>query len=164
MNRIMMLSMALVLAAALPAAAAENPYYGEIMLFAGTFVPYGWLPCDGRLVPIVEYQALFALLGTMYGGDGRVNFALPDLRGRTPVMPSPTVAGMNRVGQDGGRSKLTYQAFQPKDVTVCAARDGDTAVLRVALPGDISRTVSNRSPCVAMTYCIATEGLWPQRD
>lgn len=63
----------------------SDPYLGEIRMFAGNFAPLGWLFCDGSLVSIAEYDALFILLGTTYGGDGVSTFALPDLRGRTPV-------------------------------------------------------------------------------
>lgn len=67
-----------------PALAQSNPYIGTTMLFAGNFCPLGWLEADGRLVPINEYDVLYALVGTTYGGDGQSTFALPDLRGRTP--------------------------------------------------------------------------------
>lgn len=62
----------------------EN-YVGEIRLFAGAYAPPGWQLCDGSLLQITQYGALFSLLGTQYGGDGRTTFALPDLRGRIPV-------------------------------------------------------------------------------
>lgn len=62
-------------------------YAGEIRLFAGDFAPRGWAFCDGRLISIDRNPVLFALLGTMYGGDGITSFALPDLRGRVPVQP-----------------------------------------------------------------------------
>ena len=62
-----------------------DPILGEIRLFAGTFAPQGWAACDGQLLPIAEYTALFSLIGTTYGGDGETTFALPDLRGRVPV-------------------------------------------------------------------------------
>jgi microcystin-dependent protein len=60
-------------------------YLGEIKLFAGTFAPLGWLFCDGGLLPISENDALYALIGTTYGGDGQSTFGLPDLRGRVPI-------------------------------------------------------------------------------
>jgi microcystin-dependent protein len=63
----------------------STPYTGEIRLFAGNFAPSGWAFCDGQLLPISEYDVLFTLLGTTYGGDGQTTFALPDLRGRLPV-------------------------------------------------------------------------------
>ncbi|MDO7743698.1 MAG: tail fiber protein [Pedobacter sp.] len=62
-----------------------DPYIGEIRMFAGNFAPVGWILCDGRLLPISEYDTLFVLVGTTYGGDGQNTFALPDLRGRAPV-------------------------------------------------------------------------------
>jgi microcystin-dependent protein len=62
-----------------------DPIIGQIILFAGTFAPRGWLSCEGQLLPIAQNQALFSLLGTTYGGNGQVTFALPDLRSRVPV-------------------------------------------------------------------------------
>lgn len=62
-----------------------QPYVGEIRMFGGNFAPAGWLFCDGSLVPIAEYETLFNLIGTTYGGDGQETFALPDLRGRIPM-------------------------------------------------------------------------------
>lgn len=62
-----------------------EPFLGEIRIFAFDFAPKGWALCRGQLLPINQNQALFSLLGTMYGGDGRVNFALPDLQGRIPM-------------------------------------------------------------------------------
>lgn len=64
---------------------AVDPLLGEIMMFAGNFAPRGWAFCDGQLLPIAQNDALFSLLGTTYGGDGRTTFALPDLRGRAPI-------------------------------------------------------------------------------
>jgi len=61
------------------------PYIGEIRIFAGNFAPAGWAFCDGQLLPISEYDTLFGLIGTTYGGDGEVTFAVPDLRGRFPM-------------------------------------------------------------------------------
>lgn len=63
----------------------SEPYVGEIRMFAGNFAPLGWGFCDGSLVPIAEYETLFNLVGTTYGGDGQETFALPDLRGRIPI-------------------------------------------------------------------------------
>lgn len=62
-----------------------QPYVGEIRMFAGNFAPNGWLMCDGSLQPISEYETLYNLIGTTYGGDGQSTFGLPDLRGRVPV-------------------------------------------------------------------------------
>lgn len=62
-----------------------QPYVGEIRMFAGNFNPAGWMFCEGQLLPISEYETLFNLIGTTYGGDGQSTFALPDLRGRIPL-------------------------------------------------------------------------------
>src|SRR5689334_6646109 len=63
----------------------SQPYVGEIRIFAGNFEPAGWMFCEGQLLPISEYETLFNLIGTTYGGDGQSTFALPDLRGRIPL-------------------------------------------------------------------------------
>lgn len=62
-----------------------QPYVGEIRMFAGNFAPQGWMFCEGELLPISEYETLFNLIGTTYGGDGQSTFALPDMRGRIPI-------------------------------------------------------------------------------
>jgi microcystin-dependent protein len=62
-----------------------QPYVGEIRIFAGNFAPAGWMFCEGQLLPISEYETLFNLIGTTYGGDGQATFGLPDLRGRIPL-------------------------------------------------------------------------------
>jgi len=62
-----------------------QPYVGEIRMFAGNFAPAGWMFCEGQLLPISEYETLFNLIGTTYGGDGSSTFGLPDLRGRLPL-------------------------------------------------------------------------------
>src|SRR5215471_18916874 len=63
----------------------SQPYLGEIRMFAGNFAPAGWMFCEGQLLPISEYESLFNLIGTTYGGDGQSTFGLPDLRGRVPL-------------------------------------------------------------------------------
>jgi microcystin-dependent protein len=62
-----------------------SPFVGEIRMFGGNFAPAGWMFCEGQLLPITEYEVLFNLIGTTYGGDGQTTFALPDLRGRVPI-------------------------------------------------------------------------------
>jgi microcystin-dependent protein len=79
------LSVSALLAVPSGARAGDGDYIGEIMLFAGTFCPRYYQECDGRLLPIAQYQALFALVSTTYGGNGQTTFALPDLRGRVPI-------------------------------------------------------------------------------
>lgn len=81
----------------------SDPFIGEIKMFAGTFAPRGWALCDGQLMSISQNSALFSLLGTTYGGDGRTTFALPDLRGRLP-MHAGSGPGLSskQIGQRGG--------------------------------------------------------------
>jgi microcystin-dependent protein len=81
----------------------SEPFLGQITLIAFTFAPKGWAFCNGQLLPINQNQALFALLGTTYGGDGRVTFALPDLRGRAPVHRGNEI----QLGQTGGETGHT---------------------------------------------------------
>lgn len=85
-----------------------DPFIGQINAFGFNFAPRGWATCNGQLLPISSYTALFSLLGTMYGGDGRTTFALPDLRGRTPVHQG-TGPGLSQksMGEKGGSETTT---------------------------------------------------------
>lgn len=85
-----------------------DPFIGEIIMFAGNFAPRGWALCEGQLLSISSNQALFSILGTTYGGDGRTTFALPDLRGRAPIQPGAGPGLTNRqLGQKGGGETVT---------------------------------------------------------
>lgn len=90
-----------------------EPFIGEIRIFAATFAPRGWAMCDGQLLPISYYEALFSLLGTTYGGDGRTTFGLPDLRGRIPIHKG-TGPGLNprSLGERGGAEDATVSIAQ----------------------------------------------------
>lgn len=86
----------------------SQPYIGEIRMFGGNFAPVGWAFCDGQLLPISENEALFQLIGTTYGGDGQVTFALPDLMGRVPVHQ-----GNGRImGENYGTESVTLTVQQ----------------------------------------------------
>lgn len=91
----------------------SQPFIGEIRLLGFSRVPRGWLPCDGSLVPISTFEALFALIGTTYGGDGATTFAMPDLRGRLPLHAG-TGPGLSprAAGQRGGSETVTLDASQ----------------------------------------------------
>lgn len=90
-----------------------DPFLGEVRMFAGNFAPMGWLFCNGQLLNISEYDALYSLLGTTYGGDGATTFALPDLRGRTPI----------HAGQGPGLScRMLGESFGAETVTLSAAQ------------------------------------------
>ena len=98
-----------------------NPFMGQLMLFAGNFAPRGWAFCNGQLLSIDAYSALFSILGTTYGGDGRTTFALPDLRSRVPIHPG-TGAGLPSysLGQKVGAPthSLTIQEMPAHNHTV----------------------------------------------
>lgn len=90
-----------------------DPFIGQISIFAGNFAPRGWALCDGQLLPISSFTALFSLLGTTYGGDGRTTFALPDLRGRVAVGDgSGPGLTPRRVGERSGSQTVTLTAAQ----------------------------------------------------
>jgi microcystin-dependent protein len=91
----------------------SNPYLGEIRMFAGNFAPKGWAMCNGQLLSIAQNTALFSLLGTYYGGDGRSTFALPNLQGSTPLGAGQK-AGLSQrsLGEVGGAASVTLQSSQ----------------------------------------------------
>jgi len=92
-----------------PASAGNDPIIGELMLFGGNFCPRNWSPADGRLLAIAQNSALFSLFGTMYGGDGRTTFGLPDLRGRAPISvgQGPGLANFTQGQKAGGTVSIT---------------------------------------------------------
>lgn len=93
--------------------AQQEGFIGEVKLFAGNFAPRGWAFCDGQLLAISSNTALFSILGTMYGGDGRSTFALPDLRSRTPIGVG-TGPGLSTIqqGERGGQENITLTALE----------------------------------------------------
>lgn len=166
----------------------SDPYIGEIRIFAGVFAPVGWWMCDGTLLPISQFDVLFALLGTTYGGDGQTTFAVPDLRGRLPLHRGPNYP----VGSRGGAATVqltpnqlaqhthsflatTAFATQPTPGGNVPAQGGtvqlwtednatvamDPAALLPA-PGN-GQPHDNLHPFQAMSYIIATEGIYPSR-
>lgn len=90
-----------------------DPFIGEIVMFGGNFNPRGWAKCDGQLLPIDQNSALFSILGTLYGGDGRTTFGLPDLRGRVPIHTG-TGPGLSprALGRKGGGETATISENQ----------------------------------------------------
>jgi len=96
-----------------PSRNGAEPFIGEISMFGGNFAPRNWAFCDGQLLAISQNTALFSLLGTIYGGDGRTTFALPDLRGRVPIHSGNGPGLSNyRVGQKGGTETVTLNVTQ----------------------------------------------------
>jgi microcystin-dependent protein len=91
----------------------SDPFVAEIRIFAGNFAPRNWAFCNGQLLPIAQHTALFSLIGTTYGGDGRTTTALPDLQGRAPMHPGngPGLTS-RRLGQKGGTTTETLSEAQ----------------------------------------------------
>jgi microcystin-dependent protein len=91
----------------------SQPYVGEIRMFGGNFAPAGWMFCQGQLLPISEFETLFNLIGTTYGGDGQSTFGLPDLRGRTPIhMGAGTGLPTYTLAETGGAETVTLSTPQ----------------------------------------------------
>lgn len=162
-----------------------EPYVGEIRMFSGTFAPDTWLPCDGRTVPITDYEVLFTLLGTTYGGDGVTTFAVPDLRGRVPMHSSPA----HPRGQLGGTETVALNGPQLAAHTHTArvrsgngtssspaghywAGNSDFQTYAQAAPsvqfapsaiGGVggSQPHENMMPFATLTFIIATQGVYP---
>jgi microcystin-dependent protein len=117
-----------------------TPYLGAICLFAFDFPPRGWTVCAGQLLPIAQNQALFALLGTMYGGNGQTTFALPDLRGRVPMHVGQG-AGLPAVvqGELGGSENVTLLATQiPAHNHIAFVNNGTSTVSTPAAGNSIA--------------------------
>src|ERR1041384_777361 len=115
-----------------------EPFLGELRIMSFDFPPRGWAFCNGQLLPINQNQALFSLLGTTFGGDGRVNFALPDLRARVPIH----VGSGHTLGERGGEQNHTVSiAEMPQHVhpLVASSADGNTNLP----PGSILATAAN---------------------
>lgn len=114
----------------------SSPFLGQITLFAGNFAPRGWADCEGQLLPISSYSALFSILGTMYGGDGRTTFGLPDLRGRVPIHPG-TGPGLSSYtqGQLGGLENNTITVANMPSHSHTVAIQADSAPGTTATPG-----------------------------
>lgn len=164
---------------------ADLPFLGEIRWVAFNFAPQGWATCSGQLLPINQNQALFSLLGTTFGGDGRVNFALPDLRGRAPI----SEGNGHTLGERGGEINHTLTASEmPFHTHTLAvdAKEGNVAspvgaypaksatgapayggqLTTVMAPGAVanvggSQAHSNMKPYQAMTCIIAMTGAFP---
>lgn len=131
----------------------DDIFAGQVALFGGTFAPRGWAFADGSLLPVSGNEVLFATIGTTYGGNGRTDFALPDLRGRTPVGPD---GASLRLGQVVGTDEVSLtEAQMPVHAHTLPAPFDDTG------PRGGGATIDNRQPSLAINYLIATEGIFP---
>lgn len=125
----------------------NNGYLGEIRQFAFDFVPADWAACDGQALPIQQYQALYSLLGTTFGGDGKREFNLPDLRGRTVIgatgpngPPPPRVTGTYKRGDHGGAERvalLSTQVPEHSHALNVSAAEATTATLANSIFADV---------------------------
>lgn len=125
----------------------SDPFIGEIRLFAGNFAPHDWALCDGRSLPVNQYQALFAVLGTIYGGDGKTIFKLPDLRGRVPVGMG-TGPGLSKYveGQYGGNEAVTLTTAQIPSHTHDFSLNGNSAAGNKTSPiGNYPATINDNN-------------------
>lgn len=165
----------------------SEQFIGEIRAFSFGFAPKGWAQCNGQLLPINQNQALFALLGATYGGNGSTNFALPDFRSKTPVHVGPGFAQ----GQSGGEESHTLTVGELPNHThpVQGSADAATApnpsqavwaaeqsnpfsantpnttlnASAISTAGG-SQPHENMSPYLAINYCIALAGIFPSRN
>ena len=127
----------------------SEPFLAEIRLFGFNFAPRGWALCDGQILPINQNQSLFALLGTTYGGDGRTSFALPDLRGRSPVHFGSGDDHTVTQGQKGGEetNPLSLQALpeHTHNVTTTGDQGTDTSISGLAgMPNNVLASQARR--------------------
>lgn len=170
----------------------SEPFIGEIRMFGGNFAPRGWAYCDGQLLSIASNTALFSILGTTYGGDGRVTFALPDLRGRLPMHPG-TGPGLSprRLGDRAGVEAVTLTAAQlpahnhplvgtsatpttaapggaqlPTGSSRVYATGTPDAVLAASSIGSTGGSIphENMPPFATVSFIIALQGIFPSRS
>jgi microcystin-dependent protein len=155
---------------------AQDAYIAEIRLFAGNFAPQGWAFCDGQTLSISQNQALFALIGVTYGGDGRSTFKLPDLRGRVPIHAGFSQApGLSQVilGEQGGTetntitpSIATLSVTGVSLDTKTTGRDGAPSVVQTVVVNNVSQNqeLKNRPPYLGLNYIICLQGIFPSRN
>jgi microcystin-dependent protein len=172
-------------------AIAEEPYLGEMAYFAGNFAPRGWALCDGQLLPISQNTALFSLLGTIYGGDGRTTFGLPDMRGRALVHTGsgPGLTPRSQGSKFGNETVTMSVAQLPShnhsvnstaDTTIDATANGKALasvkmykagstpnkLLNSATVGNAgaSQPINTIQPTLAIHCIIAIQGIFPTRN
>ena len=163
-----------------------EPFLSEIRVFSFNFAPKGWALCNGQLLPINQNQALFSLLGTTYGGDGRVNFGLPNLQGNTPIH----MGGGHTLGERGGEQNHTLSVAEmpththplfassanasqaaPANTIQAAANNAYTppSALTAITPGTVttvggSQAHLNMQPFLTLNFSIALQGIFPSQN
>ena len=165
-----------------------DSFVGEVRIFGGNFAPVGWALCNGQLMSISEYEVLYTLIGTTYGGDGQTTFALPDLRGRLPMHQG----GGNVIGQSGGVEAVTLTSqttpAHTHQLTAALSASGDSPANMVLAPNPDSTTLQfggdepvpyppafitpaggnqpheNRQPYLCMNFIISLSGIFPSQS
>ena len=171
-----------------------DPFMAEIRVFSFNFAPYGWAQCNGQLMPISQNSALFSLLGTSYGGDGRVTFALPGLQGQVPMCWGQGPGLTERtLGETGGAQNVallqTETPAHTHSLTLFSATTpvsntpqdqyladgpckpfGSTSLTTDTMLHPSAMTIAggsqahnNMMPSLAINFCIALSGMFPQR-
>jgi microcystin-dependent protein len=168
-----------------------EPFIGQIIMFGGNFAPKGWALCDGQLLQIVQNTALFSILGTTYGGDGRTTFALPDLRGRVPLHPGNGPGLTPRsLGEKAGAEAVTLSTGEmpthnhlvkcsplagnnrgPTDQVPAAHDDqnyrgvgSDTMAAAMIHDAGGGAAHTNVQPFLGVNFIIALVGVYPSRN
>lgn len=167
-----------------------DPFVAEIRIFPFNFAPKGWAWCDGQLLPLSQNTALFSLLGTTYGGNGKTNFALPDLQGRAPMQPGQGPGlSLHDLGEQGGTETVTLlESETPSHNHIArgSSEDDDSTIpvgnsygqLSVAYapasglapmsdqslaPAGGDQPHNNMQPYLTFYFCIALQGVFPPR-
>ena len=152
---------------ALGSAQARECYLGEVAMFGFDWAPRGWAKLEGQLLPINQNSALFSLLGTTYGGDGRTTFALPDLRGRVAI-GSGNGNGLTsrRVGEKSGSETNNFNPnLEVKKVKVMKKQPDQPKVKVVKYIIDKPQAnLNNMQPYLAMGYHMCLQGIYPSRN
>jgi microcystin-dependent protein len=168
-----------------------EPFLSEIRIMSFGFAPKGWALCNGQLLPINQNQALFSLLGTTYGGDGRVNFALPDLRGNVPIHIGQGFTLGSKGGEQAhtlskaelpthihfaqGNNTLAAQAdptnafFAQAPAALGTVYNTNNASLVAMNPAAVanaggSQAHQNMQPFLILSFCIALQGIFPSQN
>ncbi len=171
----------------------SEPFLAQIKIVGFNFAPRGWALCDGQILPIAQNNALFSLLGTTYGGDGRTSFALPDLRGRVPIHEGQDPGGSNHaLGSKAGDENLVLSELEtpahnhsfnptstdgdspiPIDTHLGAFNNGyiddsvnpaDLVPLRNEAVTTVGGGHNNMQPYLTLSFCIALQGTFPSRN
>lgn len=167
-----------------------DPFVAEVRAFPFNFPPRGWAFCDGQIIPIAQNTALFSLLGTVYGGNGKSNFALPDLKGSAPMQCGQAPGLSNRpLGDSGGTETVTLsldEIPQHSHAPFASGRDGDSqnpggamlaagstifteaTQLTAMSPSSVALVGgglphNNMQPYLTVNFCIALQGIFPAR-